>query len=98
FDALTHRLGHHMLYNQSCHKLEKEREILLKLRARGVCGIAIEPINPGSNDPRNPVDLAQTNFSLIAEIRDAGIGIVLLDSDFGDGSFPSIVLNDRKGG
>jgi GntR family transcriptional regulator, arabinose operon transcriptional repressor len=98
FDALTHRLGHHMLYNQSGHKLEKEREILLKLRARGVCGIAIEPINPGSNDPRKPVDLAQTNFSLIAEIRDAGIGIVLLDSDFGDGSFPSIVLNDRKGG
>ena len=98
FDALTHRLGYHMLLNQSGHSLEKEREILLKLKARGVGGIAIEPINRGSNDPRNPFDPGTTNRSLLQEIRDSGIGVVLLDSDFGDGSFPSIVINDRKGG
>ena len=72
-----------MLLNQSGLRLEREREILRKLRTRGVAGIAIEPINPGSNDPRNPVELAKTNHALIREIRDSGIGIVLLDSDFG---------------
>ena len=98
FDALTHRLGYHMLLNQSGHSLEKEREILLKLKARGVGGIAIEPINRGSNDPTRPFDPDRTNRALLQEIRDSGIGVVLLDSDFGDGSFPSIVINDRKGG
>ena len=98
FDELTHRLGYHMLLNQSGLRLEREREILRKLRARGVGGIAIEPINPGSNDPRNPVALDRTNYALLREIRDSGIGIVLLDSDFGDGSFPSITISDRRGG
>ena len=98
FDELTHRLGYHMLLNQSGLRLEREREILKKLRTRGVAGIAIEPINPGSNDPRNPVELSKTNHALLREIRDAGIGVVLLDSDFGDAAFPSIVINDRRGG
>jgi GntR family transcriptional regulator of arabinose operon len=87
-----------MLLNQSGLKLEREHEILKKLKTRGVAGIAIEPINPGSDDPRFPVELSKTNYSLLREIRDAGIGVVLLDSDFGDAGFPSIVMNDRRGG
>ncbi len=98
FDELTHRLGYHMLFNHSGLRLDREAEILRKLKARGVGGIALEPINPGSNDPGSPVDLARTNHSLIREIRDAGIGVVLLDSDFGDRSFPCILMDDRKGG
>jgi len=98
FDEQTHRLGYHMLFNHSGLKLEREAEILRKLKARGVSGIALEPINPGSDDPKSPVDFGKTNYPLIRELRDAGIGIVLLDSDFGDGGFPSIVLDDRRGG
>jgi GntR family transcriptional regulator of arabinose operon len=98
FDELTHRLGFHMLLNHSGLRLEREAEILRKLRARGVGGIALEPINPGSSDPKHPIDLKLTNHALIKEIRDQGIGVVLLDSDFGDGTFPSIVLDDRRGG
>jgi GntR family transcriptional regulator, arabinose operon transcriptional repressor len=98
FDELTHRLGYHMLFNHSGLRLEREAEILRKLKARGVGGIALEPINPGSDDPQEPIALQRTNYPLIREIRDAGIGVVLLDSDFGDGSFPSITMNDRQGG
>jgi len=98
FDEQTHRLGHHMLFNHSGLRLDREAEILRKLRSRGVGGIALEPINPGSNDPASPVDLRLTNYQLIKEIRDQGIGVVLLDSNFGDGTFPSIVLDDKRGG
>ncbi len=98
FDELAHRLGYHMLFNHSGHRLEREREILTKLKTRGVGGIALEPINPGSEDPYKPVDLSKTNYALLREIGESGIGVVLLDSDFGDSSFPAIIQNDRGGG
>lgn len=94
FERATQRGGFHMILNQTEASVEKERGVLLKLRERGVRGIAIEPVIAGSEEGVAPRDLESTNYQLLCEIQEAGIQVVLMDNTFGDNRFPAIVLDD----
>ncbi len=94
FERATQRSGFHMMFSQTEGSAEKEKAVLLKLRERGVRGIAIEPVIPGSEDESQPVDLESTNYRLLCQLQDSGIQVVLLDNTFGDNRFPAIVLDD----
>jgi len=94
FERATQRGGFHMILNQTEANVEKERGVLLKLKERGVRGIAIEPVIAGSEEGIAPRDLESTNYQLLCEIQDAGIQVVLMDNTFGDNRFPAIVLDD----
>jgi GntR family transcriptional regulator of arabinose operon len=94
FEKATQRGGFHMILNQTEANVEKERGVLLKLRERGVRGIAIEPVIAGAEDGSVPGDLESTNYRLLCEIQDSGIQVVLMDNTFGDNRFPAIVLDD----
>ncbi len=95
FERAVQRAGYHMVINQSENDLEKERSILLRLRDKGVAGIAIIPINFGGGAGG---DDGPTNCQLLKEIRDSGIPVVLLDNSFLEEPFPSIVMDDTAFG
>jgi GntR family transcriptional regulator of arabinose operon len=88
-DQIAHRRGFHILLNQSDYDIAREREILTKLRKRGVDGILIEPIFDGSS---------HSNVDLLEEIEAEGIPIVLLDNYFPDRGFTRIAMDDMAGG
>jgi GntR family transcriptional regulator of arabinose operon len=88
-DQVSHRSGFHLLLNQSEFKYEKEREILARLKNRGVDGILIEPIYPG--DGRN-------NLDLLEDLERSGTRIVLLDNAFPQREFSRVALDDLAGG
>lgn len=94
FERATQRSGFHMILNQTEESLEKERAVLLKLRERGVKGIAIEPVYAGAEDEHASPGLKSTNYQLLCEIQESGIQVVLIDNTFGDNRFPAIVLDD----
>ena len=94
FERTAQRNGFHMLFNQSESDLEKERQILRKLGDKGIGGIAIVPVNAGLDEKSAPSDLAATNFELLGQLRNSGTQILLIDNNFGDDSFPSIMLDD----
>ena len=88
-DQIAHRRGFHILLNQSDYDTAREREILTKLRKRGVDGIIIEPIFDGSS---------ASNVDLLEEIEAEGIPVVLLDNYFPDRGFTRIAMDDAAGG
>ncbi len=88
-DQIAHRRGFHILLNQSDYDLTREREMLSKLRKRGVDGIIIEPIFDGSGP---------SNMDLLEEIEADGIPVVLLDNYFPDRGFTRIAMDDSAGG
>ncbi len=88
-DQIAHRRGYHLVLNQSEYDLNKEREILLKLRKRGVDGIIIEPIFDGSGP---------CNVALLQELEAEGTPIVLLDNYFPDRGFTRVAMDDRAAG
>jgi GntR family transcriptional regulator, arabinose operon transcriptional repressor len=94
FEIATQRGGFHMILNQTEANVEKEKGVLLRLRERGVRGIAIEPVIAGSEDGSDLRDLETTNYRLLCEIQESGIQVVLMDNTFGDSRFPAIVLDD----
>ena len=88
-DRIAHRRGFHILLNQSEYDLGKEREILTKLRKRGVDGIIIEPIFDGEGP---------SNVGLLEEMEAEGIPVVLLDNHFPGKGFSTIAMDDAMGG
>jgi GntR family transcriptional regulator of arabinose operon len=94
FERTAQRNGFHMIFNQSNSELEKERFILEKLRDKGIGGIAIIPINAGLDEPGSPTEFGSTNYDLLGEMMDTGTPVLLIDNDFGDDRFPSIMLDD----
>jgi GntR family transcriptional regulator of arabinose operon len=88
-DQIAHRRGFHILLNQSDYDITREREILTKLRKRGVDGIVIEPIFDGSSP---------SNVDLLEEIEAEGVPVVLLDNYFPDRGFTRIAMDDAAGG
>ncbi len=88
-DQVAHRRGFHLILNQSEYDLDKEREILLKLKKRGVDGLVIEPINPGAG---------RTNLDLLLQLEESGIPVILIDNFFPDQRFSRVVMDDRAGG
>jgi len=88
-DQVAHKGGFHLILNQSEYSYEKEREILLKLRKRGVDGVIIEPIHPGAG---------QSNLDLLVELEDSGTPVVLIDNCFPQREFSRVVMDDLAGG
>ncbi len=88
-DQVAHRRGFHILLNQSEYKLDKEREILVKLQKRGVDGIIIEPVFSGDG---------ASNVALLAELDRSGIPVVLIDNYFPDGGFTRVAMDDLAAG
>jgi len=88
-DQVAHRNGYHIVLNQSEYDLGKEREILEKLKKRGVDGIVIEPVFDGTGP---------SNADLLGEIEGEGTPILLLDNDLPDRGFSRVALDDRAGG
>jgi GntR family transcriptional regulator, arabinose operon transcriptional repressor len=93
FERTAARNGFHMIFHQSEGDPEKERSILRKLKEKGVGGIAIVPIFAGADGSG-----AGNNYELLGEIMDGGTRVVLIDVNFGDERFPSILLDDRAVG
>ena len=85
----AHRRGYHIVLNQSEYDLGKEREILAKLRKRGVDGIIIEPIFDGAGP---------SNADLLQELEAEGTPVVLLDNYFPQKAFTRIAMDDRAAG
>ncbi len=88
-DQIAHRRGFHILLNQSECDLGREREILNKLRKRGVDGIIIEPIFDGENP---------SNVDLLEELEACGVPVILLDNHFPAKGFTRVALDDQAGG
>ena len=88
-DQVAHRRGFHILLNQSEYDLGREREILEKLRKRGVDGIVIEPVFDGDGP---------SNADLLEGLEAAGVPVVLLDNDFPGRNFTRVALDDHAGG
>jgi len=88
-DQIAHRNGFHLLLNQSEYDLAKEREIILKLRKRGVDGIIIEPVYDGEG---------ASNADLLAEVEREGTPVILLDNCFRDRPFSRVCMDDLAAG
>jgi GntR family transcriptional regulator of arabinose operon len=88
-DRIAHRQGFHILLNQSEYDRDKEKEILLRLKKRGVDGVIIEPFFSGTG---------ASNASLLGELESAGIPVVLIDNYFPDLNFTRVALDDFAGG
>ena len=88
-DQIAHRNGFHLLLNQSEYDLAKEREILARLRKRGVDGIIIEPVYDGEGP---------SNADLLEEVEREGTPVVLLDNCFRDRPFSRVCMDDAAGG
>jgi GntR family transcriptional regulator of arabinose operon len=88
-DQIAHRNGFHLLLNQSEYDLAKEREIILRLRKRGVDGIIIEPVYDGESP---------SNADLLEEVEREGTPVVLLDNCFRDRPFSRVCMDDTAGG
>jgi GntR family transcriptional regulator of arabinose operon len=88
-DQVAHRNGFHLILNQSEYDPDKEREILLKLKRRGVDGIIIEPIHPGPGP---------SNLPLLVEMEESGTPVVLIDNSFPEREFSRVVMDDYAGG
>lgn len=88
-DQIAHRNGFHLLLNQSEYDLAKERDILLKLRKRGIDGIIIEPVFDGEGP---------SNAELLGEMEQEGIPVALLDNGFPGREFTRVCMDDAAGG
>jgi len=88
-DQIAHRTGFHLLLNQSEYDLARERDIITKLRKRGVDGIIIEPVYDGEGD---------SNADLLEEIEREGTPVVLLDNCFRDRPFSRVCMDDLAAG
>ena len=75
-DQIAHRNGFHLLLNQSEYDLAKEREIILRLRKRGVDGIIIEPVYDGES-PSNADLLEEVGVALGREARAEDVAVLL---------------------
>jgi len=88
-EEVLYRNGYHLLLNQSEFNLEKEREVLEKLRKNKVAGIVIEPVFSGRGE---------SNADLLHDFEAAGIPVVLIDNYFPAEEFSSIAMDDQLGG
>ena len=88
-DQIAHRRGFHIVLNQSEYDPAREREILARLRKRGVDGILIEPVFDGAD---------RSNADLLQELDQSGIPVVLLDNYFPGRDFTRIALDDQAAG
>jgi len=88
-DQIAHRNGFHLLLNQSEYDLAKERDIIAKLRRRGVDGIIIEPVYDGEG---------ASNADLLEEMDREGTPVVLLDNCFRDRPFSRVCMDDLAAG
>jgi len=83
------RDGYTLLLNESLYNVAKERSVLLDLRKRNVDGIVITPVLEGSK---------QYNADLLNEFEAEGIPVVLLDGEYPDYAFTSIVIDEVAAG
>ena len=83
------RNGYELLIHQSHYNLEEEHKILEDLRNREVDGIIITPVSNNG---------AKTNAELLHSIEAQGIPVVLLDNEYKNERFSSIILNDYSAG
>lgn len=83
------RDGYTLLLNESLYDASKERSILLDLRKRHVDGIIITPVL--ETDKRS-------NADILNELEAEGIPVVLLDGEYPDYSFTSIVIDEIAAG
>jgi GntR family transcriptional regulator of arabinose operon len=88
-DQISHKNGFHLILNQSEFDYDKEREILIKLKKRGVDGVIIEPVFPGDG---------RSNLDLLVELEDSGTPVVLIDNYFPQRGFSRVALDDHAGG
>ena len=93
-DQVAHRRGFHIVLNQSEDDPAREREILEKLRHRGVDGILIEPVFDGSVG----TGASPSNADLLEQIDAAGTPVILLDNYFPGRSFTRVAMDDAAGG
>jgi len=84
-----HSKGYHLLFNESRYDLAAESQILHSLRQQGVDGIIITPVQ---------YDGKATNSKILTELEKQGIPVVLLDNEYPDYSFSSVVLDDVGAG
>lgn len=82
------RDGYTLLLNESLYNVAKERSILQDLRKRHVDGIVITPVLEGS----------KYNADILNEFEAEGIPVVLLDGEYPDYAFTSIVIDEVAAG
>lgn len=83
------RDGYTLLLNESLYDADKERAILLDLRKRRVDGIVITPVQ--ETDKR-------CNADLLGALEAGGIPVVLLDGEYPEYAFTSIVIDEIAAG
>lgn len=88
-DRVLSSNGYQLLINQSRYNLDEERKILEDLKSKQVDGIIITPVS--NHGEKN-------NADLIRSMEAQGIPIVLLDNEYKDYNFSSVLLNDYEAG
>jgi GntR family transcriptional regulator, arabinose operon transcriptional repressor len=83
------RNGYTLQLNESWYDVEEEKRVLLGLRRKGVDGLILIPVNDQGS---------KTNGSLVKELESEGLALVLLDNEYAEYDFTSIVLDDHQGG
>lgn len=84
--------GYQTLFDCSDSDAETELSILERLRERRPAGLIVSPIQ------RSPDAAGGKALSLLRDLRADGCAVVVLDNLLGDGSFPSIVIDDYGAG
>jgi len=81
--------GYKLLMNESWYDVAEERRVLLSLRDMRVSGVILIPVQGNG---------AYSNAALVKEIEEQGTAVVLLDNEYPEYSFSSVVLDDREAG
>ena len=81
--------GYRILMNESWYDLAEERRVLEALHKLRIDGIILIPIQS---------DGSQSNADLVKRIEDDGTAVVLLDNEYPQYRFSSVVLDDHAAG
>lgn len=89
-NTVLQREGYNLLLNESRYDLGQEAEIIRMLQKKNVDGVIITPVQ--GQEPCN------NNAELLWELEKNNIPVVLLDNEFPDHHFTSVVLDDYGAG
>lgn len=88
-NKIIQKNGFHLLLQESWYDLNVEKNLLINLEKKGVCGVVITPVY-GTGE--------YNNVALLEKLESRGIPVVLLDSFFPEYSFSSVSLSDERAG
>lgn len=88
-NKIIQKSGYNLLLSESWYDLNIEKALILGLRQKNLGGLIITPVQDEG---------VRNNAKLLRELEQKGVPVVLLDNDFPEYNFTSVVLADKNVG